>query len=82
MGEEVLQEKKSNIMHHFTTSVKIFSLLLFSLSLSIFTCPFPSYLHSPYPPVSSNHDVMISTDFHPIVNSETQCGHIQNSLSG
>ena len=31
---------------------------------------------------SSNHDVMISTDFHPIVNSETQYAHIQNSLSG
>ena len=42
-------------------------IFLFSLHLL-------SLFPPPYPPVSSNHDVMIFTDFHPIVNSET---HIQ-----
>ena len=70
--EEVLGGEKSNV-HLFTMSVKIpFSLF----PISMFTRRGWKLT------TSSNHDVMISTDFHPIVNSETQCAHIQYSLSG
>ena len=73
--EEVLGGEKSNV-HHFTMSVKIpFSLFPISF-LSMHTRGGWKLT------TSSNHDVMISTDFHLTVNSETQCAHIQNSLSG
>ena len=63
MGK-VLGGEKSNV-HHFTMSVKIPFSLFSIYFLSMFTRGGWTLT------TSSNHDVMISTDFYPIVNSET-----------